>query len=183
VLVFGADRLADEDRAGGGEAERGHEGDAVDLDDGHHRGDGEGAEAGEHDVDEDDEGGELEEPVEAAREAEAEHAHELGEAQAQRAGRTGFGVGGAGHVAAGEHDGDGEEADPHGDRRGDRGALDAERGEAEVAVDETQLRPMLTTIARTLASSERRVSPRPPYQLPSASVPTTAPVPSRRIAM
>jgi hypothetical protein len=47
----------------------------------------------------------------------------------------------------------------------------------------TQLRAMLHTIAPKFTSIGSRVLPRPPYQLPIASMPTTAPADSSRITM
>ena len=82
VLGAGADGLADQDGAGAGQAEGGHERDRVDLHDRHQRGQRGGAQARHHDVDEDDEGDELEEPVEARGDPEAQHAPELAPVQA-----------------------------------------------------------------------------------------------------
>src|SRR5262249_33648229 len=81
ILLAGADRLADEDRSGTGDAEGRHERHGVDLDDRHQSGERSRAEPRYHDVDEEAEGEELEEPVEARRQTVAERAAELGETE------------------------------------------------------------------------------------------------------
>ena len=72
--VAGADRLTGEDRARRCEAERGHERERVDRDHDVERCDRVVTEAGEHEVDEQLERGELEEPVEAVRQSEPDDA-------------------------------------------------------------------------------------------------------------